>query len=44
MTFSINLSKVLSKMISLKDLDVLYNALLGLEITMVVKILKLVGQ
>jgi len=44
MTFSINLSKVLSKMISLKDLDVLYNALLGLEIMMVVKILKLVSQ
>ena len=44
MTFSINLSKVLSKMISLKDLDVLYDALLGLEITIVVKILKLVSQ
>ena len=31
-------------MIGLKDLNILYDALLGLEITMVVKILKLVGQ
>jgi len=40
MTFSINLLKVLSRTIGLKDLNILYNALFGLGITMVVKILK----
>ena len=44
MTFLINLPKVLSKMISLKNLGVLYDALLDLGIIMVVEILKLVGQ
>jgi len=40
MTFLINLPKVLSNMIGWNDLGVLYEALLGLGITMVVEILK----
>jgi len=44
MTFSINLPKVLSKPISLKYLGISYDALFGLEIMMVVKILKWAGQ
>ena len=40
MTFLINLPKVLSKIIGLKDLDESYDALFSLEITIVVEILK----
>jgi len=40
MTFSISLPNVLSKMISLKDLGILYKNLLDFGITIVVKILK----
>ena len=44
MNFSISLPKMLSKIISLKNLDMLYEDLLGFRITMVVEILKWNGQ
>jgi len=44
MTFLINFPKVLSKMISLKDLGELYDALFSLGIIIVVEILKWAGQ
>ena len=40
MTFLISFSRVLSKMISLNDLEELYNALLGLRMTTIVDFLK----
>ena len=44
MNFSINLPKVLSNIIGWNNLGILYEALLDLEIMMVVKILKWDGQ
>ena len=44
MTFSMSFPMVLSRTISLKDLEELYNSLLGLEITMDVDVLKWEGQ
>ena len=44
MTFSISLSKILSKMIGLKDLGVSYKNLLGFGITIIVDVLKWDGQ
>ena len=43
-TFSINLSRVLSKMIGLNNLGELYEDLLGLEMIIVNNLLKLFGQ
>jgi len=44
MTFLISLLSVFNKTIGLKDLGISYNALLGFKITIVVEVLKLVGQ
>ena len=44
MTFSMSFPMVLSRTICLKDLEELYNSLLGLEITMDVDVLKWEGQ
>ena len=44
MTFSINLPSIFSRIIGLKDLGILYDALLGFGIMIVVKVLKWLGQ
>ena len=43
-TFSISFPRVLRRIIGLKDLGESYNALLGLEITIIINILKWLGQ
>ena len=40
MTFLISLPSVFNRTIGLKNLGILYNTLLGFEITIVVKVLK----
>jgi len=40
MTFSISLPSIFNRIINLNDLGILYNALLGFEITIVVEVLK----